>query len=218
MIESGILPAARAKPIYAVAASRADAPRERGRAGCRERSVVRPSICLRARLPPPAARRRPVWRGRSQPAGSTLWLARARLQKQRRWVSPPGSAPHLGGEAARGQRAGRERSAHLLPSRRRAQRGETLHARKARHPPTGFWPKEASVKPVTGSARPDATARGAGGGGGASPEERVRIEGPERRPGRRGGRRGSSLRAPFSEGRFGLRLVGRPRGGGEVFA
>lgn len=125
--------------------------------------------------------------GRSQPAGSTLWLARARLQKQRRWVSPPGSAPHLGGEAARGQRAGRERSAHFLPSRRRAQRGETLHARKARHPPTGFWPKEASVKPVTGSARPDATARGAGGGGGASPEERVRIEGPETKARKKGG-------------------------------
>ena len=52
VIESGILPA-RAKPICAVVASRADAPRERGRAGCRERSVVRPSICLRARLPPP---------------------------------------------------------------------------------------------------------------------------------------------------------------------
>ena len=78
-----------------------------------------------------AARRRPVWRGRSQPAGSTLWLARARLRRRRRWVSPPGSAPHLGGEAARGQRAGRERSAHLLPSRRRAQRGETLTPARA---------------------------------------------------------------------------------------
>ena len=172
-----------------------------------------------------AARRRPVWRGRSQPAGSTLWLARARLQKQRRWVSPPGSAPHLGGEAARGQRAGRERSAHLLPSRRRAQRGETLHARKARHPPTGFWPKEASVKPVTGSARPDATARGAGGGGGASPEERVRIEGPETKARKKGGEErvvsARSLfrrplrappRRPPAGGRRGLRLASCPTG------
>ena len=76
------------------------------------------------------------------------------------------------------------------------------------------------MKPVTGSARPDATARGAGGGGGASPEERVRIEGPETKARKKGGeeRVVSGEGRPFSEGRFGLRLVGRPRGGGEVFA
>ena len=75
------------------------------------------------------------------------------------------------------------------------------------------------MKPVAGSARPDATARGAGFGG--EPEERARIEGPGTKARKRGGGREgrvASLRAPFSEGRFGLRLVGRPRGGGEVFA
>ena len=126
---------------------------------------------------------------RQKPAGGLHALAGAcQAAKATEVGQPTGKRTALrGGEAARGQRAGRERSAHLLPSRRRAQRGETLHARKAQHPPTGFWPKEASVKPVTGSARPDATARGAGGGGGASPEERVQIEGPETKARKKGG-------------------------------
>ena len=55
--------------------------------------------------------------GRSQPAGSTLWLARARLQKQRRWVSPPGSAPHFG-EARRHAGSGQGASALLTSSPR----------------------------------------------------------------------------------------------------
>ena len=161
---------------------------------------------------------------RQKPAGGLHALAGAcQAAKATEVGQPPGSAPHLGGEAACGQRAGRERSAHLLPSRRRAQRGETLHARKARHPPTGFWPKEASVKPVTGSARPDATARGAGGAGGASPEERVRIEGPETKARKKGGEErvvsARSLfrrplrappRRPPAGGRRGLRLASCP--------
>jgi len=164
---------------------------------------------------------------RQKPAGGLHALAGAcQAAKATEVGQPTGKRTALrGGEAARGRRAGRERSAHLLPSRRRAQRGETLHARKARHPPTGFWPKEASVKPVTGSARPDATARGAGGGGGASPEERVRIEGPETKARKKGGEErvvsARSLfrrplrappRRPPAGGRRGLRLASFPTG------